>query len=159
MSQGILKPEYEAFFAGTRKIRIGSQSDLAGALRWLKLSKTSHRVVLDSLTHVMGWDCERMFYDKSAVDRLRKGRKEVVFLVSEPGLDRTESKESVSYGINLTYFFARSGLFLARTHAMGLIGSPYFNPSSPSNTNDSSSKMTIEVRVRDYKPIPNPDPL
>ena len=106
MSQGILKPEYEAFFAGTRKIRIGSQSDLAGALRWLKLSKTSHRVVLDPLTHIMDYDYERMFFDRSAVGRLLKGRKKVVFLVSEPGLERTESKESVSYGINLTYFFS-----------------------------------------------------
>ena len=157
MPQSVLKPIYEPFFTGTTKIRIGSQSDLAGALRWLKLSKTSHRVVLDPLTHIMDYDYERMFFDRSAVGRLLKGRKKVVFLVSEP--DRIQDNKSVSYGINLTYFFARSGLFLARTHAMGLIGSPYFNPSSPSNTNDSSSKMTIEVRVRDYKPIPNPDPL
>jgi len=157
MPQSVLKPIYEPFFTGTTKIRIGSQSDLAGALRWLKLSKTSHRVVLDPLTHIMDYDYERMFFDRSAVGRLLKGRKKVVFLVSEP--DRIQDNKSVSYGINLTYFFARSGLFLARTHTSGIIESPYFNPPSPSNKNDSNNKMTIEVRVRDYRLVPNPNLL
>ena len=135
---------------------------MGGVLRWLKLSKTSHRLVLDSLSldpllNLISEDARRMSLDEYVIEVLKRREKEVVFLVpeSEPRKPRGKPEiNSEAYGLDQTHFFTCGGLFLGSAGSESGSRPFYFNPSSH-NKVISHNKMTIEVRVRDYTIVPN----